>query len=126
ALFRQVGGFNAAYGSAAGEDRDFCARWIARGWRLAEPPGIFVAHRHPQSLAGFLRKHFEYGRAALRHHSGAAGGSRAGLWFVLDLVRRSFREDSGARAVGLALLAVLSQAATFAGYLRERMSPRRA
>jgi GT2 family glycosyltransferase len=63
-LFREVGGFDTSFPTAAGEDREFCRRWVARGYELVYDPAIVIWHRHEMGLTSFLSKHFQYGRAA--------------------------------------------------------------
>jgi glycosyltransferase involved in cell wall biosynthesis len=80
-LFRAVGGFDPAFPIAAGEDRDFCDRWLRRGHTMTYVPEARVTHSHPLGFSSFWRKHFSYGRGAKRFHEirGARGSDRAKL-----------------------------------------------
>ncbi|HEV2763340.1 MAG TPA: glycosyltransferase, partial [Pyrinomonadaceae bacterium] len=57
-LFRAVGGFDESFPLAAGEDRELCDRWRARGHRLTYAPDAVVRHAHALTLRSFCRQHF--------------------------------------------------------------------
>lgn len=121
--FERIGGFDAAFPLAAGEDRDLCDRQRHAGGRLAFVPGAVVTHCHRLGLAGFVRQHFNYGRGARRFHERRA--ARRGEpfrveppRFYLDLLRHPFRAARGRRAAGLLALTVVAQAANAAGFVR--------
>jgi GT2 family glycosyltransferase len=121
--FREVGGFDAAFDFGAGEDRDFCARWIDRGIAIVEAPQAIVEHRHPLTFGSFLRQHFTYGRGSclfrqrLRNRGGASRPPEP-LRFYATLVQDAGRDSSS-------LLVVLSQLANACGYARQASSWRR-
>lgn len=110
--------FDERFPLAAGEDREWCAAVVGRGFELRFEPLAVVAHRPELSAAGFLRQHVRYGRGAFRFHRGRPRSS-AGLYPLL--VRRGF--EQGAAVGGLVLLA---QAATAAGFAREALASRAA
>ncbi len=62
--FREIGGFSTQFPLAAGEDREFCERWLRSGRQIEAAPDAVIQHRHPQNLVGFARMHFRYGRGA--------------------------------------------------------------
>ena len=62
--FHAVGGFDTRFPRAAGEDREFCDRWVAQGRRTTLDPDAVVLHAHRLTLRSFWRQHFEYGRGA--------------------------------------------------------------
>ena len=125
ALFRSIGGFDARFWTS--EDREFCDRWLWRGYRMTYAPEIVVYHVNPLRLQTYLRQHFNYGRGAFRFHLFRT--KRHGLPMSLEskafyvnllmypLYRRRFKEVifSGA-------LLLLSQVASLLGYLTERRS----
>jgi len=83
--FRELQGFDAArFRLAAGEDRDFCARWRQQGWGLRLVPGAVIRHFHVMNLPKFWRQCFGYGRGAWTFHRLQ---SRRGV--------NSFARDSG-------------------------------
>lgn len=68
-LFLRLGGFDSNFSLAAGEDREFCARWMASGGKLLRQTEAVLHHRHPQTLGKFTEMHFRYGRGAALLHS---------------------------------------------------------
>lgn len=72
-LYRLIGGFDARFRLAGGEDRDFCDRFAEAGYPLVYVPEAIVHHSHHLSLRAFLRQHFTYGRGALYFHQARAG-----------------------------------------------------
>ncbi len=126
--FRALGGFDPSrFARAAGEDREFCDRWRARGGGLTYAPEAVVYHRHHLGPWSFWRQHYHYGRAARRLHrhrrgAGRSGGGFYSLRFYLGLLRypRAVEERRGARLSSLVLLSQLAQAA---GYLRQLAGP---
>jgi GT2 family glycosyltransferase len=122
--FRAVGGFDTAFGAAAGEDREFCDRWLSHGYRVMYDPSSNVYHAHVLTFRGFWRQHFGYGRAAFHFHRIRA--RRADdvnvepLGFYLDLLRYPFSHARGAYALTLASLFMWAQAANVAGFFWEK------
>ncbi len=126
--FHTLGGFAEHYPLAAGEDRDFCDRWLAAGRVIVSAPEAVIYHRHRLSLRSFWRQHANYGRGAYHVHRDRAarddGGGFGALRFYADLVRYPLMRYQGTRYQGtrgllLAGLMALSQAATVAGYAAE-------
>jgi GT2 family glycosyltransferase len=122
ASFEAIGGFDARFRDAAGEDREFCDRCLARGRRLAFAPQAVVSHEHDLGALSFLRQHFAYGRGARRFHTLRAERRGAPLHlepasFYLNLPRQAFRGAAGASRLAVAGLLVFSQAANAAGFL---------
>lgn len=115
--------FDERFPAAAGEDREWCLRLRARGYRLVAARDALVMHHHELSPAGFLRQHARYGRGAHRFRRatratagmsrGAAGGGPA--------PRLQARLVWTARAEGWAAasLVAVAQLATAAGYALE-------
>ncbi len=125
-LFRSRGGFDTSFPRAAGEDREFCHRWSRAGGRFTYAPNAVVRHEHHLGLRSFWRQHFIYGRGALRFHRALARAAhrrpaRTPPSFYLGLVASPLAGRERRRAV-LAMLLVLAQVATAAGYWRERLS----
>lgn len=122
--FRAIGGFDATFPGAAAEDREFCDRWIARGYRMAYAPDAVVHHAHPLTFRTFWRQHFWYGRGAfyfhrLRARRGAGRIRVEPLPFYANLVRYPLAQARSARAVSIATLFVAAQVANTAGYFSE-------
>ncbi len=67
--FDDAGGFATSFGTAAGEDREFCDRWSAQRRPSLVVADAVVHHFHALTLGSFLRQHFAYGRGARRFRS---------------------------------------------------------
>jgi GT2 family glycosyltransferase len=123
-LFRARGGFDASFRRAAGEDREFCHRWARSGGRFAYAPDAVVRHEHRLGLRSFWRQHFTYGRGALRFRRMLAAHGRPARTpasFYLGLLASPLTSRER-RRLALAMLLLLSQVATAAGYWRERLA----
>jgi GT2 family glycosyltransferase len=124
-VFRQLGGFDPRFPRAAGEDREFCDRGLARGVALLYAPDAVVEHSHDLTLRGFVRQHFHYGCGAWHYHRIRAqrGSNRIRLEplrFYSDLVRAPFRLEPRQRRFTIGALLILSQIANAAGFFLER------
>lgn len=123
-LFQARGGFDTGFPLAAGEDREFCDRWIRLGGRLSYAPAAVVRHGHHLTLRGFWRQHVNYGRGARRVHRLRAAAAEGGkpaipLSFYLRLVAYPLTRAAGTRRLSLTTLLALAQVATATGYWRE-------
>jgi GT2 family glycosyltransferase len=126
-LFREVGGFDASFPFAGGEDRDLCARWHAAGHPLSEARTAVVRHHHPLSFRSFCRLHHRYGRGARRFHRNAArrAGDRVHLEpvsFYVGLLLSPFSDRPTLRSPLLSAALLLSQVCHAVGYAREKWS----
>jgi len=120
--FRDLGGFDPEFATA--EDRDLCQRWLDHGGRLVYAPDAVVEHAHRLTPASLWRQHFAYGRGAYRFHRRHPAWRRLEIdrRFYRDLAVGPFRQERPGRAVLLALLLALQQAANAAGFLAEMMA----
>ena len=66
--FTRVGGFDANFRWAGGEDREFSRRWLHHGYRIIYAPEVAILHRHALTFHTFFRQHFIYGRGAFLFH----------------------------------------------------------
>lgn len=125
--FRALGGFDAGFALAAGEDRDLCARWHEVGYPVALVPGAVVRHAHEMGLAGFVRQHVAYGRGAFDYHRRrpARRLRPEPVAFYAGLVGYPLRRARVPRSVWLSALMALSQVANAAGYARASLTARR-
>ncbi len=116
--FHQIGGFDATFPLAGGEDRDFCARWLASGRRLVPAPLACIDHFHPQTVRSYLNMHYRYGRGAARlhrlRHSSPLRFAKKGLYGNL-----LFTFAKGGRPLTACSLFALSQLATATGFFQE-------
>lgn len=122
--FAEMGGFDRGFRLAAGEDREFGARWRAAGRTVVHAPEVVVRHAHRLGPGSFLRQHVNYGRGAYRFRRRRGLGLRPERpSFYLGLVAQ--RPAPGARGLAVRALLLVSQAATAVGFLREALSARR-
>jgi glycosyltransferase involved in cell wall biosynthesis len=110
--------FDTTYPAAGGEDRDWCARVVAAGHRMALDPAATVVHDARLTVRGYLHQHFSYGRGAHRFRRAhrSAGWSEPARFYV-ELLRKGL--NCGPR---VAVLIALAQVATAAGRAWERLS----
>jgi GT2 family glycosyltransferase len=123
--FREIGGFDAGFALAAGEDRDLCDRWLCGGLKMTYAPNAVVHHTHALNLRSFWRQHFNYGRGALRCHQLRATRSCGRmkvepLSFYLNMVRYPFSRLPSRQALLIAPLIAISQSANAAGFFWEK------
>lgn len=120
--FGRIGGFDTTFRHAAGEDREFCHRSHHAGHPLLYVPEAVVRHEHAMGGVSFLKQHFAYGRGARRFHTIRSRRYSEPLRleplsFYLALPRQPFGAvPRDPRALRLAGLLVLSQAANAAGF----------
>ena len=124
--FHSMGGFNATYTRAAAEDRDLCDRWLYHGYRMTYAPEAIVQHAHALKLRTFWRQHFNYGRGAFQFRQARALRDQEPIKleppsFYANLLRYPFVDSQNRRALLLALLLTVSQAANAAGFFWEKL-----
>jgi GT2 family glycosyltransferase len=104
--------FDESYPSAAGEDREWCARLIAAGYVLRLQPNARVVHHQKLTLGRFLRQQFRYGKGAYRFRRRSGEHRRLeSPGFYTELLRRGFTES-----FNVGLLVSVAQVATAAGF----------
>ncbi len=126
-LFRLLGGLDPDYLTA--EDRDFCARWLARGWKLTYVPEAVVYHASRLTFSSFCRQHFAYGRGARQYHLAQARRSNRKVpidaSYYRALAFAPFRGERPAGAFAVATLLLVWHFTNTAGFLWEWLRPRR-
>jgi GT2 family glycosyltransferase len=125
--FRSIAGFDTTFPLAAGEDREFCDRWLDRGGRLVYAPQAQVYHAHQLTFQTFWRQHFNYGRGAFCFHQARAHRSQGEiavepLLFYFKLLTYPISKVSLHTAIFLSALMFLSQVANVMGFFYERRS----
>lgn len=117
ALFRQIGGFDADFRAAGGEDRAFCDDWRAHSYSLIYLPAAVVWHAHALTLRTFWQQHVAYGGGAFRYHTRSAATSRLEpAQFYTNLLAAPFTQHLP-HPITHSCLLLLAQAATAAGYV---------
>jgi len=122
--FWTLGGFDAAWNRAAGEDREFCDRWISHGYRIIYVPEAVVEHLHGLTWRTFVCQHFNYGRGAFyfrrtcaRRHQRSLRVERPS--FYLEALRYPFFRIKLPQALVSAFLILVAQIANAAGFFCE-------
>lgn len=124
-LYEEMGGFDERFPLAAGEDRDFCDRWLMAGRRMEYASGAVVTHRHELPWRRFLKQHYTYGRGAWYYHQARKerGGGAVPVeppGFLMGMLARPFRAEGVRWRVAVAALIGLSVAMNALGYFREK------
>jgi len=124
-LFNDIGGFDTSFPLAAGEDREFCDRWLYRGFPMRYAPDMQIYHAHSLTLARFWRQHFNYGRGAYCFHQIHGERSREDVkvepfTFYAKLISYPLTRAPLNRSLGLSTLLLLSQAANVIGFFQQR------
>ena len=125
-LFRSVCGFDTTFPLAAGEDREFCARWLQHGYQMTYAPEVLVYHTHVFNFRTYWRKHFTYGRGAYRYHQVRAqrgfGPFRPDPKFYMRLILNPFIQKQRKRTLRVTVLLMISQVANGLGFLWEGLN----
>ena len=70
-IFKEVGGFDASYRKASGEDNDLSYQIIARNYKIYFAKDALVDHSHPERIGKYLREQSRHGfwraKMYLRH-----------------------------------------------------------
>jgi predicted dehydrogenase/glycosyltransferase involved in cell wall biosynthesis len=128
--YAMVGGLDAHWPIAGGEDRDLCERWLRAGFRIVRADDCVVLHYHKLNLRSYWRQHFNYGQGAHLYRTRCASvvGSAPGLEalrFYMLLPASAFRRYRGLKAIRLSLLLALGQAANALGFAWQAFHIRR-
>ncbi len=123
--FRHLGGFDTSFPLAAGEDREFCDRWLQQGLPMAYAPEAQVDHSHHLSLLRFWRQHFNYGRGAYCFHQVRSRRVTEQvkvepLEFYWQLLTYPLAQQPQLQGLLLSGLLFVSQVANVAGFFWER------
>ena len=122
--FQQIGGFDTTFSLAAGEDREFCDRWLHSGNTAIYAPEVIVYHSHALTLSKFWKQQFNYGRGAfLFQQMISKRGTNGKLQhpsFYLNLLTYPLFHGSGIQKLLIAGLFLVSQAGIAAGLFWEK------
>ena len=129
-LFDKIGGFDTSFPLAAGEDREFCDRWLQAGYPMQYVPEACINHYHSLNLKSFWRQHFNYGRGAFHFHQVRAHRQDVSLkvepWsFYWNLLIFPLSQGKGWTALPISLLLLVSQLANGLGFFWEMGRARR-
>jgi GT2 family glycosyltransferase len=122
--FQTIGGFDTSFSLAAGEDREFCDRWLHSGNVAIYAPEAIVYHSHELTLHKFWKQQFNYGRGAFLFQQitskRAAKGKLQHPSFYLNLLTYPFSHTPGFQKLFIAALFLVSQMAIAAGLFSEK------
>jgi GT2 family glycosyltransferase len=122
--FQNIGGFDTNFSLAAGEDREFCDRWLHSGKVAIYAPEIIVYHAHELTLHKFWKQQFNYGRGAFLFQQitsqRAANVKLQHPSFYLNLLTYPFSHTPGIQKLFIAALFLVSQMAIAAGLFWEK------
>lgn len=124
-LFNQVGQFDTSFPLAAGEDREFCDRWLFFSYSLDYVPEAIIHHSHHLSLSKFWRQHFNYGRGAFYFHKIRSGRLEKSIkvepfTFYFNLLSYPFYQTNifHSSKIFLSILLFIAQFANALGFLK--------
>jgi glycosyltransferase involved in cell wall biosynthesis len=125
--FDNVGGFDANFKYAGGEDREFCYRWLKSGYRLIYEREAKVKHIHLLTLRTFFRQQHNYGRGAfqLRKSFSRSIDRPFGfekLSFYKNLLAHPLKGSCNENKNTLSILFLISQVAVTIGFTREMLA----
>ena len=83
-VFDAVGGFNAAYRNASGEDNDLSYKITKAGWRIYFKRKALVDHYHPTRVVKYLREQFRHGFLAGQNVQGPSAHDERGWVYFLE------------------------------------------
>lgn len=121
--FLRIGGFDETFPTSAGEDREFCMRWLAKGFQMKYCREVIIDHAHYLNLSFFWKQHFKYGTAIPKYQKKMADHGVTDqpfrLSFYFRLIAYPFRKDVYQLLEKLKISALLfiSQLATVCGVL---------
>ncbi|NJK38559.1 MAG: glycosyltransferase [Oscillatoriales cyanobacterium RM2_1_1] len=123
--FHQIGKFDTSFPLAAGEDREFCDRWLHRGYSMVSVTDAQVYHAHHLTLLKFWRQHFNYGRGAFHFHQlrakrGVGKIKVEPLSFYFKLLGYPLQQPMQQSKLLVSTLFLLSQVANISGFFWER------
>ncbi|MEG4813838.1 glycosyltransferase [Microcoleus sp. K5-D4] len=121
--FQKIGGFGTTF-SFAGEDREFCHRWLNSGCGAVYAPEVIVYHAHKMTLHKFWQQQFKYGKGAYLFQQitskSAENSTLQHPSFYFKLLAYPLAHTPGIKKLLIAALFLLSQAAIAAGLFWEK------
>ena len=117
ATLERVGIFDERFKNASGEDRDLSIKIVKNGGKLRLDKSIYVYHDREISLLSFIRKYYNYGKAAFMITFKYSSVERSSLRDYLNLFGTVLqRHKSLMDKITVFFILSLSQLSTFIGY----------
>ena len=114
--------------TSSSEDRDFCSRFRAMGYKIRFEPNAVIYHAHELNFKSFFLQHFRYGRGASLYQSKqkhrGSGSLTNDISFHLNFgnyVFYPFTKVNYSKYPQLAILLLIWQFANSTGYLWENV-----
>ncbi|MGF1520829.1 MAG: glycosyltransferase family 2 protein [Leptolyngbyaceae cyanobacterium] len=128
--YQELGGFDTSFPLAAGEDREFCDRWLHHGLPMHYAPDMRIYHSHTLTLKSFWRQHFNYGRGAFCFHQVRAKRNAQPIQvepfsFYINLLTYPLKQPSSQPGLLVSGLMFLSQIANVVGFAQGKGEHRR-
>jgi glycosyltransferase involved in cell wall biosynthesis len=124
-ILEKVGSFDETFRKAAGEDRDLNIKITNAGGKLRLDTNIIVYHDMDLTLKTYVKKHYNYGKAAKAIYARYPKFRRMLTTDYLDMYRSIVSESRNLREKSAAfILLTLSQFATLMGYYLVAFSKR--
>ena len=125
--FHQIGRFDTTFPLAAGEDREFCDRWLYHNYPMIAVPDAQIYHAHKLTLRSFWRQHFNYGCGAYYFHQIRSRRNQTSLKveplnFYFQLLTYPFlNQCEQTSKVFLSGLLLISQLANILGFFKIKL-----
>ncbi len=120
--FERCGGFDPSFPLAAGEDREFCERWIATGFHISVLKQLTVEHHFPESFRSLLQQQWRYGRGTVHYEIRVRRPPRlrSARFYIRMISAPGFHYGLRKGAL-VGILSWFSQGVIACGYLREKI-----
>jgi GT2 family glycosyltransferase len=119
--FQGMDGFDIRFPLAAGEDREFCERWVASGRRIAILSQLAVHHHFPSTARAFWAQQWRYGRGAafLSGRTRSAAHLRS-TSFYARLLWSPVENLGWQKGIRIALASAIAQVVVLLGFAYQR------
>ena len=123
--FVELGGFNQNFWTS--EDREFCDRWLEKGYTLKYAPSALIYHAHDLELVSFWRQHFNYGKGAFRFYQArmkrGLEGLKVEIKFYQKLIAYPFSSNFSRRFyLKYWFILFIAQLANLLGFHQEKLT----
>lgn len=124
--FREIGGFKTSFALPAGEDREFCDRWLFGGYKILYAPDAVVYHYHLLTIFSFIQQHYRYGQGAFRFRQASSRDGKGKrysepLSFYINLILYPSSLKLGWKTPLFLTLMVVTQVANATGFFVEKI-----
>jgi glycosyltransferase involved in cell wall biosynthesis len=123
--FLHIGSFDTTFPLAAGEDREFCDRWLYHGYKMQYLPDAIILHSHYLTWSSFCKQHLNYGRGAFHYHQLRSQRQQEKmkvepLHFYWDLLTFPWGKFNSFQSISMSVLLLISQVYNVIGFFKEK------